>query len=270
MKVLVCDLDKTILPYGGIVLDEQVKHKLIALQQHGFTLVLASARIAGGVIPVAKDLQMDKYHGYVIANNGSFTYDMNSTKVIDGFEISLDICDSLLDFAKQNDLHVSFEQQDFAVATQFDEALQHDRANCQIDYILTNDIHKYITKPVYKCSITQTKECIDKSFQALVSLLEKDYDVFRSTDTFVDIIKKGCAKEIAVGHLLEKLQIPFSEVCAIGDGDSDANMIKNAGLGVTLENGSTLCKKYANMIVPSCTENGCLVLFDYLLKNKEN
>ena len=76
IKTLICDLDGTLLaPSGGVLVSDRVRDALIALQEQGMTIVLASARIFQGVLPLARQLQMDRYHGYIIAQNGTLGYD---------------------------------------------------------------------------------------------------------------------------------------------------------------------------------------------------
>lgn len=265
MKVLICDLDKTLLPYGGTSLDEVVLNKMLKLQEKGMRIVLASARLAGGVYPIAQQLQLDKYHGFVIANNGSFTYDMQKRTVWNSYAIPYEVCENILEFAKRYGLHVAIEQETYTVTNDYDEGIAQDRINCAIDVIIAQDAKKHIQHPIYKCSISGSADIINQRIGELKVLLSENFDVFRSTGTFIDVITKGCSKEKAVKDLLAQLNIPISESVAIGDGDSDAYMIQQAGLGVTLENGSALCKKYADMIVPSCFDMGCITLLDYLL-----
>ena len=89
MKVLLCDLDKTLLPYGGIMLDEELRGHMLRLQQNGMRIVLASARLSGGIFPVAQQLQMDTYGGFIIADNGSCIFDMQKHELWKGYEIPL-------------------------------------------------------------------------------------------------------------------------------------------------------------------------------------
>ena len=266
MKVLLCDLDKTLLPYGGIVLDEELREHMLRLQQNGMRIVLASARLSGGIFPVAQQLQMDTYGGFIIADNGSCIIDMQKHALWKGYEIPQHVCSSIIEYADMHDLHVSLEQGTYAVATGYDEGIAQDRENCGIDVILAQNVNDYIRHPIYKCSIAQSKDILDMHMPALKNMLHKDFDIYRSTDTFIDILQKGRSKEQAAKELLAHLKIPMECAVAIGDGDSDAYMIKEAGLGVTLENGTALCKQYADMIVPSCYGHGANALMKHLLQ----
>lgn len=268
MKVLICDLDKTLLPYGGTVLEAGLKQKMITLQQSGMRIVLNSARLSGGIFPIAHQLQMESYGGFGIADNGSFIFDMEKNALWKGYAVSFDVCNSIIEYAKSHDLHVSLEQGTYAVASDYDEGIAQDRINCGIDVILAQDVTQYIRYPIYKCSIAQSKDILDQHMPQLEQMLGEALDIYRSTDTFIDMIPKGRSKEQAVKELLAYLDIPMEHAVAIGDGNSDANMIKEAGLGVTLENGTSLCKQYADMIVASCYEHGVEELIEHLLKCK--
>ncbi|MFR9254160.1 MAG: HAD hydrolase family protein [Merdibacter sp.] len=55
---MICDLDGTLLaPSGGVLISDRVRDALIALQEQGMTIVLASARIFQGVLPLARRLR---------------------------------------------------------------------------------------------------------------------------------------------------------------------------------------------------------------------
>ena len=94
-----------------------------------------------------------------------------------------------------------------------------------------------------------------------------DLKVIRSTPTMVDIIDNKVDKTIAVDRLLNKLNIKWSDISVIGDTNSDLGCIQKAGLGVTLENGSEACKDAADMIVPSCYDDGCIMWLDRILED---
>jgi hydroxymethylpyrimidine pyrophosphatase-like HAD family hydrolase len=53
-----------------------------------------------------------------------------------------------------------------------------------------------------------------------------------------------------------------------GDGDNDAEMLLGAGLGVSLENGSTFAKASANLTIASNDENGPAKFLDEMLNDQ--
>ena len=69
-------------PGGGLYVSEQVKQKMIDLQEKGILIILASARIFQGVLPLAYQIEMDKYGGYILSSNGTYAYDMKHKKML--------------------------------------------------------------------------------------------------------------------------------------------------------------------------------------------
>lgn len=268
IKTLICDLDGTLLaPSGGVLVSERVQDALIALQERGMTIVLASARIFQGVLPLAKQLQMDRYHGYIIAQNGTMGYDVQRQQTLFLHAIEQEDSFALWKLALQAGLDFGIAQPSYMVASGYSEGFALDRFNCTVDYLLTDTPQRYVTKPIWKCSASKDKRTIDRVFDAFRSQVEDNYPyrVIRSTDTFVDVIHQGCDKANGLKELFAQTGDCFAQAAAIGDGDSDAQMIRESAYGVTLENGSELCKRYAKRIVPACAQEGCLELFAQLL-----
>ena len=81
---IVCDLDGSLMPPSdGLFVSKAVQEKLIALQEKGNTVILNSARVFQGVYPLALQIGMDTFGGYLISSNGSHVYDMRTKQVID-------------------------------------------------------------------------------------------------------------------------------------------------------------------------------------------
>ena len=62
------------------------------------------------------------------------------------------------------------------------------------------------------------------------------------------IVNKGSTKATAVEKIMARLNIGRENIIAIGDGENDIEMIKNAGYGVAMLNAPEAVKKTARMI----------------------
>ncbi|MBE3594317.1 MAG: HAD family hydrolase [Candidatus Carbobacillus altaicus] len=74
--------------------------------------------------------------------------------------------------------------------------------------------------------------------------------------TWLEGIRAGVHKAHAMRVVARRLGIPLEEVVAFGDEWNDVEMLKEAGLGVAMENGSELAKAAADLIAPSNDEEG--------------
>jgi len=79
------------------------------------------------------------------------------------------------------------------------------------------------------------------------------------------IMHKNTDKANGLRYVCEKwLNIGLHEVAAIGDSDNDANMIESAGVGITLANGSALCKERADFIATRPNGEGIVEALEWL------
>lgn len=268
IKAIVCDLDGSLMkPSSGLYVSERVKKLLIEVQKKGILVILNSARIFQGVYPLAKQIQMDTFGGYIISSNGAQVFDAKKNCVVFEYSICHEDVKKILSYGLQNNLDVGYSQPDYFVANNLCAPFDLDRHNCHVDYLISYDMKKYLKLNVNKCCFACEKEKMDREFSQYKKDLEKEcfVKVVHSTSTMIDIVPRNCEKVSTVDRLLKILGISWNEVSAIGDGGSDADVLKYSGYGVTLENGCDACKGVADKIVPSCDEDGCIEWLEELI-----
>ena len=97
---------------------------------------------------------------------------------------------------------------------------------------------------------------IRKLRDELTGILGPDAEVFSSYPNNIEIIPKNIDKGTALEAVSELLSIPLSEMIAFGDWDNDIGMLRTAGMGVCMANGSEGAKRAANMITASNNDDG--------------
>ena len=266
IKVLICDLDGSLMnPSSGLYVKEEIKEKLIEIQKKGIQIVLNSARVFQGVHPLALQIQMDQFGGYVISSNGAHVYDVRKQKTVFEYPINKSLCTELWNITLDHQLEPGYTQPEYAVCHQYTHGYQLDSFNCQIEYKVVDE--PFYNGSICKFSVSDTKEKMDLYFDDCKREMEQ-YDVLaiRSTPYMADVICSSVDKFKTCNRLLQELNISWQEVSSIGDGLSDVDCIKASKLGVTLENGKKECKAVADMIVPSCYEDGCIEWLNFILK----
>lgn len=78
-KVLVLDLDGTLTNSKKKITD-YTKKILLNLQKKGVHIVLASGRPEYGIWPLARELELEKYGGYILAFNGGKIVECSTKK----------------------------------------------------------------------------------------------------------------------------------------------------------------------------------------------
>jgi hydroxymethylpyrimidine pyrophosphatase-like HAD family hydrolase len=93
-------------------------------------------------------------------------------------------------------------------------------------------------------------------------------EIFFSSDIYLEILPKGCSKGNAMLKLLKYLDISPKDVIAIGDHDNDIDMIKKAGLGITLSSGSQRIKEEADYVINTGPDRSLLEIFErFIIKD---
>lgn len=111
-----------------------------------------------------------------------------------------------------------------------------------------NDINLFIQEnDTYKIIIDSNNETIDNIRNEL-NILSDNIEISSSMSGRLIIVNKGCTKYQAMKKIMNRLDIKRENVIAIGDGENDIDMIKNAGYGISMLNAPDNVKKYARMI----------------------
>ncbi|MEG1505248.1 MAG: HAD-IIB family hydrolase, partial [Lachnospiraceae bacterium] len=89
-QILVLDLDGT-LTNSDKKISAPTKEALTDIQNQGKKVVLASGRPTYGVVPLAKELELSKYGGYILSYNGACITDCSTGKIIYNKTVPIDI-----------------------------------------------------------------------------------------------------------------------------------------------------------------------------------
>ncbi len=91
-------------------------------------------------------------------------------------------------------------------------------------------------------------------------------ELVRSTMNFLEILAPGVSKGNALSYLAKYLGISVGEMIAVGDNPNDIDMIRDAGLGVAMQNAHPAVKQVADVITDSNDNDGVAkVIEQYLL-----
>lgn len=110
------------------------------------------------------------------------------------------------------------------------------------------DINKFIRdNDTFKLIGTSSEEKIDEIRKEL-SVINDKLEITTSMSGRLVIVNKGSTKATAVEKIMARLNIGRENIIAIGDGENDIEMIKNAGYGVAMLNAPEAVKKTARMV----------------------
>lgn len=100
---------------------------------------------------------------------------------------------------------------------------------------------------------------------AVTPVLANRVAITTTTPDFLEFFGHAAGKGQALVALCESLAIPREAVIAIGDGENDLPLLREAGLAIAMANGSIATRAAAHRIAPSNDEDGLAVVLEELL-----
>lgn len=269
-KLLVLDLDGTLTNKKK----EITPHTLQVLkkaQQEGLKIVLASGRPTYGIVPLAEQLELKHFGGYIMAFNGGLILDCATGETI---------YQNFLDPSVYPYLYEKGNTKDFKILSYKDEYIvSEDIANEYVAYearlnkmplMQVENFLDVITFPEPKCLIVGDPEILKDLELEMREKLQHCMSVYRSEPFFLELLPLGIDKAKCLEKLLERMQIDRKNVIACGDGFNDLSMIEFAGLGVAMANAQQVVKNAADYITLSNEEDGVAVVVEKFYFKKES
>ena len=93
-------------------------------------------------------------------------------------------------------------------------------------------------------------------WRTFIRRLGDQYSYTRYGDKAVEIVHPGCTKAAGVAELAKRLNIPMSDVLAIGDDENDLQMLRLAGHTATVQNALAKVKPLVAYVSPYCHSAG--------------
>lgn len=269
-QIIVLDLDGT-LTNSKKEITPKTKEALMRIQKEGKTVVLASGRPTPGVLPLAEELELEKYGGYILSFNGAKIINCRTKEVVYNKTVPEEYVKHLYDYAvKMNIGILSYTESGIVLGNGKDK---YNELEARINHLPMQEVHnfvEYIDFPENKFLMTGEPKQIFDAQKELREQFGAWLNIFRSEPFFLEIMPSEIDKAYSLGKLLEFLGEDKSHMICCGDGFNDLSMIRFAGLGVAMENAQKEVKEAADFITYSNDEDGvCHVVNKFMLGIEE-
>ena len=266
-KAIVLDLDGT-LTNSKKEITPHTREVLMKAQEMGVKVILASGRPTYGIAPLADQLELDRFGGYILAINGGRITDWATKEVV--FDQILDekLVPELYKAAMDNHFQILTYQGDAIVATDInDEYVLHEAFINKMPLVHYPDFLNQLYFPINKCLIVGEPTRLAVLDKQLAKQMEGRMSIYRSCDFFLECVPLGIDKAASLKRLFSQLGISLDEVIACGDGNNDLSMIQAAGMGVAMANSSPDVLAAANFITLSNEEDGVAYAIEKFVLN---
>lgn len=264
-KLIVLDLDGT-LTNAQKKITPHTRETLMRAQQQGIRLVLASGRPTYGIVPLADELKLGEFGGYILSYNGGEIINWETKEMIYDNVLPDEVVPILYETAREHGLTIlTYDGADIITEDSQNPYVRKEAFLNKMTVRETNDFLTDITLPVAKCLIVGDADRLIPLESELRLRLQGRINVFRSEPYFLELVPQGIDKALSLSVLLEKTRIRREEVMAIGDGFNDLPLIRFAGLGVAMGNAQEPVKKAADYITLSNEEDGVAAALEHFI-----
>ena len=267
--MVVLDLDGT-LTNSEKKVTERPKKALTDYMEHGGTVVLASGRPTYGIIPLARELHLDTYGGYILSFNGGQIISCEKNEVIYQKELPSGVPKLLGEKAKEHDVGIlTYEGDHIVTETPENIYAQKESFINKMPIQKIEDFSSYVNFPVTKCLMVADGDYLARVEEQLKMELGSRYSILRSEPYFLEIMPEGIDKAQSLERLLAHVGIERKEMAAFGDGFNDRSMLVYAGLGVAMGNAQEPVKEAADYIAPTNDEDGVAWVIEHMIMQEE-
>lgn len=265
-KMIVFDIDGTLIPYREIKLDKTIKTMFKRLKQNNIIVTLATGRDFVSIGDIYKDENID----YFIGANGSFIYDNKNKKYLFNSPIKFS------DFENYyNDVLLNNQTSINNVVLSDDEFVYvWDKNQLDGHWFWEPFRPKFKNFDGAKNNINHDQfHLITVNCESHAPLIEKSIKYFKENqnnnlnvqawwNNGFFVANNGITKASTIEKLTQILNINMENVIAFGDGENDLQMLKEVGLGVAMDNASDFVKSVANDVTTSVDEHGTVAYLE--------
>ena len=265
-QLLASDFDNTLVPFGEPKPRPAVVKAVKKLQAAGGRFVLSTGR---GYCVVHKEQLGGIRFDYAITCNGACVVDKNGTIVAE-HPLTNEEMYALVDFCEDYNYPLQFNYRDAYYAY------------CEYDAL--KGFYDAMPKIGLTCldGEDQDRHLIDMPHAAFVVMPPQELAHFNEKFGHLnlhfmqvggvgkdgwccyDVVRGGMDKGVGLADLCEKIGLTLADAVAAGDSANDVGMLKAAGLGCCMSNGTPDAKAAADRIIGDVREDGLAALIEEL------
>lgn len=265
-QLLASDFDNTLVPFGEPKPRPAVVKAVKKLQAAGGRFVLSTGR---GYCVVHKEQLGGIRFDYAITCNGACVVDKNGTIVAE-HPLTNEEMYALVDFCEDYNYPLQFNYRDAYYAY------------CEYDAL--KGFYDAMPKNGLTCldGEDQDRHLIDMPHAAFVVMPPQELAHFNEKFGHLnlhfmqvggvgkdgwccyDVVRGGMDKGVGLADLCEKIGLTLADAVAAGDSANDVGMLKAAGLGCCMSNGTPDAKAAADRVIGDVREDGLAALIEEL------
>ena len=270
IELLALDADGTLVG-EDMVISDRVRRAVLKAQEYGVAVTVATGRMLPITRGFARKLQIEIP---LICYQGGLIQALDADKPLYRATMDPDVVREAIAWRKvgaDRDWHMVLYADDamFIAERRYPERFYRDllgKTLCEVDDLASVLDHRDPVKFLFVADPSEADEIEAQMRQRF----EGEMEIVRSHANFVEGNPLGVSKGDALRRLAGYLGVPRERVMAVGDQGNDVSMIRWAGIGVAMGNGSSEVKAVADWVAPPFSEHGAAVAIErFILSERE-
>jgi len=259
IRLLALDLDGTLMG-DDLIISPRVRRAIAAAQESGVVVTLATGRMFDATLAFARELGIT---APLLCYQGALIRSPDSDVPLYRAAMEPALVREVLEWQTRRGWHVVLYADDdvFVAERRYPESFY--RALLGERLVWVGDLFPVLEQhePVKFLVVAEPPEA-GRIETELRQCFDGRMEVVRSHAMFVEGNPLGVSKGEALRRLADHLDVPRTQVMAVGDQGNDVAMIAWAGVGVAMGNGSPATKAVADWIAPPLAEDGAAVAIE--------
>ncbi len=261
-KALVLDIDGT-LTNSKKEISPATKQAIQDLMKRGQKVILASGRPTPGMRRYEKELELEKYGGYLLSFNGARIVDCYTGEIIYQRLFPPVLLPGLYRFAKNNGCGlITYLGSQVISAFPPDQYVELEARINGLPVKEVENFPEFVDFDINKCLMTAEPERAERLEEQLREQYGNRADIYRSEPFFIEIMPKGVNKADSLDKILPVLGVTRENTVCCGDGFNDVSMIAYAGVGVAMGNAQQAVKESADYVTATNDEDGLVQVIE--------
>lgn len=246
-RLIAVDLDDTLLA-SDLTIPEPTKQAVRKVFAGGVAVVVATGRMFRSALPYARELGLNLP---LITYNGALVKEATTGEVLRHTPVPREDSWEIIALCQREGFDLNLYLEDEVYVARRTPAVEYYEAIAGLAAHAVGDLADFLARsasdPTKLLVVTEPEDS-----EALVTRLTEvgrgRLNVMRSRPRFVEIVREGVDKWWGVLAVAERLGVAPGEIMAMGDSLNDREMIRRAGLGVTVPHAPAWLKAEADYV----------------------
>ncbi len=271
IRMVAIDLDDTLLR-KDLTISEENQRALLAAEEAGVSVVLASGRVKEAMWRYGTQLGMVGHEGYMISSNGCLVLRTDTEEVLIRHTLEVDKALEVYEYSQKVDTPLIVYHEGEIVTDRVNSWVEKDSGLSGLPIRIVEDFPSFLREnPPLKVLMQNEEKIIQNMLPEVRERWSNDFNITLSKPYFLEFLPINADKGHALRHLSELLGISSDQIMAIGDAHNDLGMIRFAGIGVAVGNAVQEVKEAADVVLDTTHEDHAVAdaVHTFILKDRD-